>query len=164
MSIDREVQRLILDTVFASYPDHAPLGTFHKLLEIVGDGDTLVANMLYLEEHGLITSGIRVDGDGKFPRNQKEFRITAKGIDFRLDDGGLSAIFDVVTIKIHQDSLSQIMAFITTSSLDSADKKKYLSRLQDLPFESTKHLVNKLLDSGLNRVPDALQLIRDFLG
>lgn len=161
--IDRNVQKLLLDTAYTSYPDHPPIGTFDKLLDIVHDGDKLVANMLYLEEHGLIKSGIRHTIDGHFLRDQTGFRITSEGIDFLLDDGGLSAILKVVTVKIHADSLAQIEAFIMSSSLDKEDKKKFSSRLRELPFETTKHLLSRLLDLGLNQVPNAMQIIQNAL-
>ena len=163
MKIDRQTQKLILDTAYDSYPDSISTRTFNKLVEIAVDGDMLVANILYLEGHGLIKSGISRDISGN-PFYKGGLIITSTGIDFLLADGGLSAILNVVTVKIHQDSIAQIEAFIQTTSLSPEDKKKYFSRLRELPFESTKHLLNKLLDLGLSQAPDALQLIQTCLG
>ena len=162
MHIDREVQKLILDTTYASFPDAVTERTFNKLVDIIGDGDKLVANILYLEGHGLVKSGISRDiSDELFYKGG--LIITSEGIDFLLDDGGVGAILKVVTVKIHADSLAQIEKFIMASTLSPSDKKKFSDRLRALPYETTRHLVTKLLDAGLNQVPNALQLIQTFL-
>ena len=37
-------------------------------------------------------------------------KITSQGIDFIKDDGGISAILDTVTVKIHEESIKAIIA------------------------------------------------------
>ena len=48
-------------------------------------------------------------------------RITAKGIDFLEDDGGLSAILGVVTVKLHADTLREMLAKKIDASSASSD-------------------------------------------
>lgn len=162
---DRKTQQLILETVAASYPDHPPFETFSKLVEIVGDGDKLVVNMIYLEGHGLIASGLRRTVDGQWMRDEAGFFLTHDGVDFLLDDGGLSAILNTVTVKFHDESLARVFKFIQESSLSPQDKSGYVAKLKELPADSTKHIVLKLIDLGLaTGGKAALQLIRSSLG
>ncbi|MCL2669876.1 MAG: hypothetical protein FWE89_04255 [Syntrophaceae bacterium] len=161
--INRKTQKLILDTLYMSLPDHAPFGTFGKWQTIIESGDELIANMLYLEEHGVIKSGIRRTVDGHFLRDEAGLRITAKGIDFLMEDGGLGAILNTVTVKIHDDSMERLEQFISRASLNPQDKTGLLSQLRGLPADSIKHLCLKLLDLGLENAPAALRLIQTTL-
>ena len=38
----------------------------------------------------------------------------------------------------------------------------YLGKLKELPVDATKHLVLKLLDLGLSRTPNVIQLISSY--
>ena len=132
------------------------------------DNDVLMTNLLYLEEHGLITLGFTrsgsLGGDDSFVE-VRATRITAKGQDFLLDDGGLSAILGVVTIKLHDDTLKSLVeAKILQSDLPQPDKKRWTDQLRELPAETTKHLVLKLVDLGLANAPAALGAIGSALG
>jgi hypothetical protein len=90
--------------------------------------------------------------------------ITAAGMDFLADDGGLSAILGTVTIKFHDDTLKQMIeAKILSSEADQKDKSQMISELRSLPASAIKHLTMKLLDLGLEHAPGALPLIEKVL-
>ena len=58
MKINRELQIKILTYLEQFYPENTPDDNWEQLLELAnGDEDILVANMFYLDEHGLINSG-----------------------------------------------------------------------------------------------------------
>jgi len=90
--------------------------------------------------------------------------ITASGLDFLAEDGGLSAILGVVTIKLHDDTIKELIGLrIQESELPPSDKKRFLDNLRELPGETTKHLVMKLVDMGLEATPQALALLGKVL-
>ncbi|WP_052159145.1 hypothetical protein [Alcaligenes faecalis] len=156
--LDRELQRHILTTLARL----TPLGTM-SLLSDMGledlDESVLQSNLTYLEDHGLLRSGFAkqeyLGGDVRFIE-VKATEITAKGQDFLLGDGGLSAILGVVTIRLHDDTIKELIQLkIMKSDLPPADKKRFVDSLKELPAETTKHLVMKLVDLGLDQLPMA---------
>src|SRR5439155_16102539 len=100
VKVDRDVQRKILEALRDAYPQRKDTRTME-----VGDPDLneLGANVAYLEEHGLV--------DAKWSGSMAvaNVKITARGLDFLVDDGGLSAILGVVTIRLHEDTLKAIL-------------------------------------------------------
>jgi hypothetical protein len=163
LKLDRKYQLELLQMLEESYPQCFDIRPHMKSLD--GDGNKRYeANMVYLHEHGLIESGIRFGADGTSFASSLP-RITQKGIDFLADDGGLSAILGVVTIKIHDETLKQLISLkIEQSDLPPADKGLWLQAVRSLPAETTKHLAMKLLDLGLTHSPSALQLVGTMLG
>lgn len=120
------------------------------------------ANMMYLEEHGLANASIQMSLDGRYGFGSP--KITARGLDFLADDGGLSAILGVVTIKLHEETLLQLIGDkIDQSDLPLPEKKRWTDALRSLPAESIKHLTMKLLDKGLENLPAVLPVIQTYL-
>ena len=116
------------------------------------------ANLFYLQEHGLIKVRGQLATDGGLVYQGGS--ITAKGMDFLADDGGLSAILGVVTIKLHDDTIKALIeARILASNLPEPEKKRLIDRLRELRAETTKHLVLKLVDLGLDKSQEAIDLI-----
>lgn len=124
-----------------------------------GDAD-FYANLVYLQQHNLVSFRSAQDED-----DDESAAITHHGIDFLADDGGLSAVLGVVTIKLHDDTIKQLIeAKILASDLPPQEKKRWTDQLRSLPAETTKHLVLKLVDKGLESGPAALAAIGTFLG
>jgi hypothetical protein len=60
-------------------------------------------------------------------------KITARGLDFLEDDGGLGAILNVVTIRLEADTLRQLLETkINASDMPEADKQTLLAKLKIL--------------------------------
>ena len=113
-------------------------------------------------QHGLVKIRGQLASEGSLI--YQGGRITAKGIDFLADDGGLSAILGVVTIKLHDDTIKALVEQrILASNLPEPEKKRLIDRLRDLSAETTKHLVLKLVDLGLEKSQDAIALILKLL-
>lgn len=75
-----------------------------------------------------------------------------------------SAILEVVTIKLHQDTLAQLLeAKIHSSQASPDDKKKLIDQLRSLPADAIRRLTMKLLDMGLDKLPDVFQLLQKAL-
>lgn len=156
--LDRGLQRHILTTLAKL----TPLGST-SLLSDMGMEDLeesiLHSNLAYLEEHGLIRNGFikqeYLSAEVRFIE-VKATEITSKGQDFLLGDGGLSAILGVVTIRLHDDTIKELIQLkIMESDLPPADKRRFVDSLKELPAETTKHLVMKLVDLGLEKLPMA---------
>lgn len=114
-------------------------------------------------EHGLI-SGKSAGAIGR-PNEFFLAKATAAGMDFLADDGGLSAILGVVTIKLHDDTIRQLIeARIQSAELPETAKSHLLKSLREAPGETIKLLTEKLLDAGLANLPAALPLIQRVLG
>ncbi|WP_261543597.1 hypothetical protein [Burkholderia multivorans] len=161
MNLDRDYQRTLLTMLAESYPRS------HDIRQLFSDmdGDAMqryAANLVYLEEHGLADSAITYGLDGHMSSGLP--RITAKGMDFLADDGGLSAILGVVTVKLHEDTLKDLIGQrIAESGLPTPEKSRLLDQLKSLPAEAIKHLTLRLVDTGLSNWPAALQAIETFV-
>lgn len=156
--LDRSIQLQILQTLAAAYP--ATL--FRVLQKIDGDYEAGIVNIAYLAEHGLVAARFTQDEEGVDLAGSP--KITAKGMDFLADDGGLSAVLGVVTVKLHEETIKQLIeARITASDLPEEEKRPLLQAVRELPGESIKHLTTRLLDLGMENLPRAVELIRTAL-
>lgn len=156
MKTMRELQKVILERLRDAYPD-----ADDTVLGIDGDGHTL-ANLFYLREHGLITFESSKELNGG--RKTHSITITASGIDFIEADGGLRAILGTVTVKLHEDTLRQLIETkVQASSLPDEQKTGILKALREAPGETTKQLITKLVDLGMENAPKAIPLIQTLL-
>ena len=160
MKLDRAYQRQLLEELAANYPDRVDWGSRLRSMSVDAQA-RYHANLAYLDEHGLVSSkfanGIDVDLSS-MPQ------ITARGMDFLADDGGLSAILGVVTVKLHEDTLKELIGSrIAESSLPTPEKSRLLDQLKALPAEAIKHLSLKLIDTGLGHWSSALPVIEQFV-
>lgn len=154
MKLDRELQNTLLKALADFYPQFmglTALGSKYERNEFPENEGKLLANLIYLQQHQLIViRKAQCDGD------EASFAITHQGLDFLADDGGLSAILGVVTIRLHDDTIKELIQLkIMKSDLPPADKKRFVDSLKELPAETTKHLVMKLVDLGLDKLPMA---------
>lgn len=158
MIIDRELQRGLLDKLAGAYPEELniePLGLPEPAAS---------ANLKYLAEHGLVTLLARTADLVGVSYQVLSAEITAKGLDFLADDGGLSAILGTVTVKLHADTVRDLLeAKLTASNLPPVEKKHLIDHLRALPAEALKHLTKRLLDLALERTPDVVQLIQKLI-
>lgn len=160
MSLDRTLQREILD---ALAPHYSGLRcTLYDKRAEPEEKNRYVTNMLYLQDHGLIDSGLLQGVDGHWSSGGA--KITSAGLDFLAEDGGLTAILGVVTIKLHDETIRQLIeARIQNAELPETAKSHLLKSLREAPGETIKLLTEKLLDAGLENWPVALAAIQKFL-
>jgi hypothetical protein len=124
----------------------------------------LNVNLTYLHEHGLIhCEWYPVIGDvAPLPENGK---ITAHGLDFLADDGGLSAILGVVTVRFDDVTLKAMLS----DKIESADgdpdvKVQMLAAVKSMPAEALKTLSQKAIEYGLAAAPTGLIALKTHLG
>lgn len=160
MKLDRALQRKILELLSDHYAGNRQ-DVFPQRELTEEEDDKYTTNLLYLEAHGLIESGLEQFLDGTW--GSAGARITARGLDFLADDGGLTAILGTVTVKLHDDTIRELVALrIEQSDLQPDEKAGLLGQLKALRGESMKHLTMKLLDAGLENAPKALPVIQKF--
>ncbi|EEQ6524473.1 hypothetical protein KJE01_23310 [Escherichia marmotae] len=159
---DRQTQLEFLSSLNDIFPDKIRNNEqLKRLLSVFPDNKTAIANLLYLEGHGLITSGLRLDSCGY--SHVWMPAITINGIDFLRNDGGLSAILKVQTIKFHHSTLTAIEDIIRIANIPEDQKKGLISKLRELPSDAIKHLTLQLLTQGVMNIPAALPLIEKAL-
>jgi hypothetical protein len=158
MILDRDLQRVLLNALANAYPEE---------LDVAALGfpePDASANLKYLAEHGLVKLLARTGDMVGMAYRVFSAEITAKGLDFLANDGGLSAILDTVTVKLHADTLRELLEpHIAASALPAAEKSKIMEHLRQLPAEAMKHLTKRLLDAALERLPDAIPLLQKWL-
>jgi hypothetical protein len=156
--LSREKQRELLLQLRELYPGS---GSFQ-----LGPGETaqeVAANLVYLEEHGLCESGVQVGIDGHIMLNPS--RITAAGIDFLAEDGGLSAVLGVITVKLHADTIRNLIAErIDTAEIPAEEKSLLKKHLSALPEAALRAGTTDLVQTGLKHLPDAVHWLRSLLG
>ncbi|KPG94601.1 hypothetical protein AK821_18485 [Pseudomonas sp. RIT-PI-r] len=158
MKLNRELQRALLEELRDFYPRRSQ-SAYH--LDGYNQADCL-DNLMYLEEQGLVESGIAFTLSGHVTLVQA--RITARGMDFLEDDGGVSAALAVVTVKLHEDTLRQLIETkIQSSGIPDEQKSGILKALREAPGETTKQLITKLVDLGMENAPKAIPLIQTLL-
>lgn len=161
MKLDRELQNKILSECARIYPDDVDFSFIENLYSQYSE-DVVDANLFYLQEHGLINECMRKSMDGIW--SISDIRASCKGADFIQDDGGLSAILSVVTIKLHSDTLLDLLEMkIHDADIKPEEKNRLVEGLKGLSADGIKHLTMKLLDKGVESMPNLIQLIGTFL-
>lgn len=163
MKLDRDLQKRILNACAAHYPRALPMEEWDADFDALEE-QLLAANLVYLHQHGLLKEAVRIGMGGDILFNVSGMCCTEAGMDFIADDGGLSAILGTVTIKIHEDTLRELLERkILESDTAPEEKSRLVQGLKGLSAEAIKHLTLKLLDEGLERLPGAVALVGKFL-
>lgn len=160
----RDHQRKILEELLKAYPQQQD---FCQAIKNDPTGE-VARNLHYLDEHGMIAAHLETYVEDPSQYGMARARITAAGIDFMRADGGLSAILGTVTVKLHEDTLRQLLeAQVQRMSIPDEDKKGWLQVLRDARGDAIGRLVEKLIDAGwstLSPAPSVLgTLLRQFV-
>lgn len=162
---DRQLQREMLTILINAYPETPANFDYDPGLVAEVDHLKLAANLIYLEQHQLIETvplNSTIDPEDWLWLFDNA-KATCKGIDFMLNDGGLSAILNVQTIRFHRDTVTALEDIIALSNLPEPEKAGIVSKLQQLPSGAIEHLTKELVVKGALSLPAALPLIQKFL-
>ncbi|WP_240905261.1 hypothetical protein [Rouxiella badensis] len=159
---DRSLQKDLLQLLYDNHPESLHPMRFKELVDLFGGENPLASNLIYLNEHGLITNCLN-RGINDFVINTGSLFITNKGIDFMRNDGGLSSILNVQTVKFHDSTITALEDIISVANLPEEKKSGLISRLRELPADAIKHLTLQLLTKGVLSLPAALPLIEKAL-
>jgi hypothetical protein len=121
----------------------------------------VVSDLAYLEGHGLL----EVRWFSRFLSSHPvTARITSKGLDFLQDDGGLGAILGVVTVKLHEDAVKQLLlSRIDQSTADASVKQRLADKVKDLPAETLSTVSGKLIEKGIDSAGDIVGFLAGLL-
>jgi hypothetical protein len=156
MNLDRIRQREILEHLSAVYP--------RQSVDFVRSDfeEEDIVNVWYLREHGLVTAALELSLGGSFLFEGA--CITARGMDFLADDGGLSAILGTVVVKVHAESMRELLlSKVSESDLPPEDKARLSKRLETVSTETLKTVTKTLVDRGLQKIPDLLSLVQGII-
>lgn len=82
-----------------------------------------------------------------------EGRVTAKGVDFLEDDGGVSAVLGTVTVKLHADTIRDLIdaKIIESTAIPEQEKPALREALKGMKEEGLKQLTTRLISYGLDQ-------------
>lgn len=156
--LDRGCQLTILQTLASVYPQAASLRRLFGEMD-----DKFQVNAVYLSEHGLIKANVREVINA--PRSVIHAEITARGLDFIQDDGGLSAILGTITVKLHDDTIRALLIDkVQKSDASPGVKAGLITTIKGLPAEALKRLAQKAMDAGIEQLPEAAEQLQGWLG
>lgn len=160
MSIDLVIATKILEILSPIASIYAGRKEYEDMKKLVdGNERRLADHLLYLEGHDLIMPK-SVAPDVSTPAiSIAMLRITSRGQDFLMKDGGLSTIKNTVTVKFHKDSVALIVAAIEKSNIPQQEKSSLVAKVKELPLAAIEHLLKRILDLGLEHLPDVSRLI-----
>lgn len=165
MHIDRELQKRWLVALKEIYPRAVDPDLIDDLqADLREDRENAEAALHYLREHELIVIFSYDAARVPYVPNVSKVKITAKGMDFLEDDGGLSAILGTVTVRLHADTIRDLIENrIAVSDTPPEEKQRMISTLKRLPEEGLKTLTNRLVNEGLSSAPGAWQALVQLL-
>jgi hypothetical protein len=150
---DRVLQKTILTTLRQMYPSSGN----HEIIRLIGQEEQkFFFNLLYLQEHRLCEATAKQVAPDKWVLAVA--KITAKGIDFLEDDGGLSSILGTVTVKIHTETIRELIAAkIETMSIPPTERSALKKVLAGLPGSALQAGTTDLVQAGLNHFPNLVE-------
>lgn len=155
MKIDRSLQWEILQYFERAYPNYVTLARFYP-----ASPEDVEANLQYLAEHQLLDWK---KAPNSTLRQDYGWKITAKGLDFMMNDGGLSAILNVVTVRFEAQSLKALLEASIRKELPEEEQQKYVDALDDLSAEATRSLVEQVVGLVVEKSVQAGPFIVQFL-
>lgn len=158
--MDRAFQRRLLTTLAERYPSL----TEPDELDIADESpEMLLFNLAYLHEHGLVQN--RTADTLAEDVFIMDTRITARGLDFLQDDGGLSAVLNVVTVRLESNTLKALIeARLETADAPPEAKSRIKAALQHAGEETLAEIAKRLMETGLNCGPQAIDMLQKLLG
>lgn len=92
-------------------------------------------------------------------------KITKKGLDFIADDGGLSAILNIVTVKLHADTIRKMLSSkIATQDISHDQKMTLLQRVKGASEKALEAATTDLIQKGLHQIPDFVTWLQKVVG
>ena len=125
-------------------------------------GDTELARQLwYLDQHELIDLKYITGNVGEFIHSAK---ITHKGLDFLQDDGGLSAVLGIVTVRFERETLQALLLKnVDAAEAEPSVKDRVKKAILEGSTEMLKDTTKSLLELAWKNGPDAFRLLQAIL-
>ena len=163
--INRSLQKTILESLLDTYPKK--IDYIDKAISDSFTEAEIVKNAFYLRAHGLIDfkqSETLCDS----PISLDDIRliaITHRGIDFIENDGGLSAILNVVNVQFKEETLKALLSKEVNDSeeIDTSQKQRIQEAIRDMPSDLLKSLSEDLVKTAISNSPSFIFLLMSWL-
>lgn len=156
MTIDRSVQLNVLNELEKHFPDGFSIPRLMAAIRNV-EKDTLFRNLMYLVGHGLVKESIETK-QGYDSSDVVEFliyTITSEGLDFLAGDGGVSAILNTVTVKIHDETIrALLLARVDREVAEGPSKHALRKAVETISVASLKEIGTEAVKHGIANIPD----------
>ena len=77
------------------------------------------------------------------------------GVDFLADDGGLTAILGTVVVKLHADTIrDMLLARVESTALPAPEKSALVKQIKALPAMALQAVASRATQEGLAHIPD----------
>lgn len=160
--IDRELQLKLMEGLASEYPNGYHLRKIRKFVPQETSVAKIMANLKYLEWHELVTLNVYECVDGETLLGSAT--LTPKGIDYLSANGGLTAELSVVTVKLHADTINQILiAKIQSSDANPTVKKNLIKKLKELPANAVEEILLTGFEKGIAAVPNVIGWVNNIL-
>jgi hypothetical protein len=158
--LDRDLQRRLLTAMADVHPE--PLICDQAGFDSSDRAWTSACT--YLRDLGLISIEQSATLNG--PQLVITATITARGLDFLQDDGGLSAALSVVTVRLEADTLKQLIAArVEASDAPEAEKSRIRDWLKSAGSEALSQATQRLVEAALDSAgPAAIRLLGTLAG
>lgn len=153
MPLDRAFQNEILEYLETRYPSEVSLEDIPH-----SDRVDLQAQLYYLKEHGLL-DGVVAEATFDRPEILMTARISADGLDFLQDDGGISAIKRTFTVKFDAENIRSLFVDgLNLSNIPDEEKHSLIDRIRSFSADTLRELLVQVSVEGLKR-PETLSLL-----
>ncbi|MCS4532794.1 hypothetical protein [Neisseria montereyensis] len=163
MQINRELQEKILRHLTECFPCFPNEDFYNELIEDYGQKE-VVGTILYLQMHGMLECKENTYIHSTIPDVIWSLtKPTEKAFDFLADDGGLSAIIGVVTVKLHNDTIQELLA----AKIEEADiTKEEKNALKEVVGTVKGAALSTLTENLINSVSAAsvVNLLKTIIG
>lgn len=147
---------LILEilNIFAEEIDNTAFDVFERIEHT----EINKRHFIYLVDHGFVKNALgglpyRIDREGKF-YTAAPMTLTKEGIDFLLENGGLTAKKNTITVRFEVDTIKQLIeAKIEASNISEKEKNSLKAHLKSLPKKILEGEMLSLLQMGLHQIP-----------
>lgn len=158
MKLDREYQKNLLLMLAEDYPRvRTEIAEKIRSLQLK-DENKYLANAFYLQEHGLIRNAVGVRRGAQSSSFSVAIPdLTVKGVDFLQQDGGLSAILNVQSVRLDEQTIKALLIakFERSDRLSAEEKHGLLDSLKESGQKALQHTLEKLIDIALEH-PEAI--------
>ena len=150
--MDKEFLRTVLVTLKECYP-----GKTYAVYEMA-DENKMLSHLRYLDEYELIDSGVHIIDDVHSEGVNYSLggaKITARGLDYLAEDGGLAAELGTVTIRLHSTTIQDLIEIALAQRDLPAEKRTAIQNaLATASTETVKALTTRLIDAAIKHTPD----------
>jgi len=120
----------------------------------------LLAAINYLEEHELLRCQKTYHG-----QIIPDATITAKGIDFLADDGGLSAVLNTVTVKFDIDNIRKLVEIGLINAHVPKNKQNILKKaVKEAPNTILQTAVSTIVGQGMSNPAGTAKAVGELFG